>query len=107
MSGMFFRRRERTALPHERGDVFGVGMQVYVLDDPGAGAEGWVGDPTGVIVSVAHSAGAGPLGRLRLGGRTWVVAFDSPQYRADGRGPYERAEIVETSLIAAPPIEER
>jgi hypothetical protein len=36
-----------------------------------------------------------------------VVAFDSPQYRADGRGPYERAEIVETSLIAAPPIEER
>ncbi|SEB78624.1 hypothetical protein SAMN04489806_1774 [Paramicrobacterium humi] len=41
----------------------------------------------------------------RFQGRVWTVVFDEPQMMRDGRGPFERAEISEESLVAAPPLD--
>jgi hypothetical protein len=35
----------------------------------------------------------------------WTVAFDEPQFRADGTGPVERANIPEYLLVTAPVAE--
>lgn len=99
-----WRRRERPAV--ERPDeAFGVGVQVHVIDDDGQGSMGWVGDPTGVIIAGATGIAHGAFEVQRLSGRVWVVAFDEPQYRADGSGPVERAEVPEYLLVTAPVAE--
>ncbi|QDZ14053.1 hypothetical protein [Humibacter ginsenosidimutans] len=96
-----WRRRDKHEAA-ERGDVFGVGVQVYVMDDDGQGDKGWVGDPTGVIVASASTLANGAFEVQRLSGRVWTVAFDEPQYRADGTGPVERANVPEYLLVTAP-----
>jgi hypothetical protein len=35
---------------------------------------------------------------------SWLVAFDEPQFRRDGRGPFERASVEQVLLVAAEPI---
>ena len=83
---------------------FGVGVQVHVTEPEVAGGDDWVGEPTGVIVS----PGTASLRSVNLpaGSTTsWVVAFDEPQYRRDGRGPFERASIEQHLLVAAEPLE--
>lgn len=80
----------------------GVGVQVWVTSAAASPAEAWEGEPTGVIVARGSSVANASLGVHRLAGPTWVVAFDGFEYRADGSGPHERAEIVESMLVAAP-----
>jgi hypothetical protein len=83
---------------------FGIGVQVHVTEPDAAGGDDWVGEPTGVIVS----PGTASLRSVNLpaGSTTsWVVAFDEPQYRRDGRGPFERASIEQHLLVAAEPLE--
>ncbi len=83
-------------------DSFGVGVQVHVIDDERQGARGWVGDPTGVIVASASTLAHGAFEVEALSGRIWTVAFDEPQYRADGTGPVELADVPEYLLVTAP-----
>ncbi|GAA1443560.1 hypothetical protein [Leifsonia poae] len=83
---------------------FGIGVQVHVIEPAVAGGDDWVGEPTGVIVA----PGAASLRSVNLpaGSTTnWMVAFDEPQFRRDGRGPFERASIEQALLVAADPIE--
>lgn len=94
-------RREKSE-PVRQGESFGVGVQVHVIDDVSQGAKGWVGDPTGVIVASASHVAGGAFSVERLSGRVWTVVFDEPQYRADGTGPVERANIPEYLLMTAP-----
>ncbi|GAB3389280.1 hypothetical protein GCM10027568_11330 [Humibacter soli] len=96
-----WRRRDRqgTTRPDE---VFGVGVQVHVIDDDREGTLGWVGDPTGVIVASATGLANGAFDVQRLSGRVWVVSFDEPQYRVDGAGPFDRASVPEYLLMTAP-----
>jgi hypothetical protein len=82
----------------------GVGVQVYVMEDSGSSDSGWVGDPTGVVVARGSAIAGSALDVERLSGRVWVVAFDEPQFRGDGRGPYDRADVAEAFLIPAPPV---
>lgn len=100
MTGVW-RRRERHD-PTKPEESFGVGVQVHVVDDERQGPRGWVGDPTGVIIASASSLAQGAFEVERLSGRVWIVAFDEPQYRADGVGPFERAEVPEYLLVTAP-----
>lgn len=88
--------------PIDADASFGVGVQVHVIDDERQGAKGWVGDPTGVIVASASSLAHGAFEVEALSGRVWTVAFDEPQFRADGTGPVERANIPEYLLVTAP-----
>jgi hypothetical protein len=84
---------------------FGVGVQVYVVEPVTPSGDDWVGEPTGVIVGT----GAASLRSVNLpaGSTTsWLVAFDEPQVRRDGRGPFERANIEQSLLVAAEPIAE-
>jgi len=82
----------------------GVGVQVYVTEDTAAGSRGWVGDPTGVVIARGSAIAGSALEVARLSGRVWVIAFDEPQFRQDGRGPFERADVAEAFLIPAPPM---
>ncbi|MFF1878815.1 hypothetical protein [Leifsonia sp. NPDC058230] len=84
---------------------FGVGVQVHVVEPATPGGDDWVGEPTGVIIGT----GAASLRSVNLpaGATTsWLVAFDEPQLRRDGRGPFERANIEQALLVAAEPISE-
>jgi len=84
---------------------FGVGVQVHVIEPATPSGDDWVGEPTGVIIA----PGAASLRTVNLpAGPTtsWLVAFDEPQHRRDGRGPFERASIGQALLVAAQPIEE-
>ncbi|GAB3618622.1 hypothetical protein GCM10027416_31790 [Okibacterium endophyticum] len=85
------------------GSPFGVGVQVHVVESEGA-ADAFVGEPTGVIVSLGSALPYAGITRNARTGRVWVVAFDEPAYLADGRGPFERAEISEAFLEAAPEL---
>jgi hypothetical protein len=96
------RDRTETAASDPR---FGVGVQVHVAEPAMPTGDDWVGEPTGVIVGT----GAASLRSVNLpaGATTsWLVAFDEPQYRRDGRGPFERANIEQSLLVAAEPIAE-
>jgi hypothetical protein len=100
------RRRQRDSEPgHASG--FGIGVQVHVLEDPEGRPEMWRGEPTGLIIAKGSDVVNGGINVPKRLGRAWLVAFDSPQYRADGRGPFERAEIVEALLAIAPGVDER
>jgi hypothetical protein len=100
MTDVWWRRERRE--PARQGETFGVGVQVHVMDDERQGPRSWVGDPTGVIVASASNLANGAFEVQRLSGRVWTVAFDEPQYRADGTGPVERANIPEYLLMTAP-----
>ena len=83
--------------------AFGVGVQVYVREPDAPGGEDWVGEPTGVIIA----PGSPTLRSVNLpagDGTLWQIAFSAPQFRRDGRGPYERASIPQRLLVAADPI---
>jgi hypothetical protein len=99
-----WRRRDKSEQVDAEGS-FGVGVQVHVIDDERQGHKGWVGDPTGVIVASASSLAHGAFEVEALSGRVWTVAFDEPQFRADGTGPVERANIPEYLLMTAPVAE--
>ncbi|WP_243696934.1 hypothetical protein [Labedella endophytica] len=84
--------------------LLGVGVQVHVVEGSEGTHDHWEGEPTGVIVSLGDSRPSGVVGIPRLKGQVWKVAFDEPQYRPDGKGPYETAEIPASLLVAAPPV---
>ncbi|WP_223690297.1 hypothetical protein [Leifsonia poae] len=84
---------------------FGVGVQVYVAEPVVPTGDDWVGEPTGVIVS----SGSASLRSVNLpAGPTtnWLVSFSHPQYRRDGRGPFEQASIEQALLVVADPIDD-
>lgn len=74
--------------------VFPPGSRVKVLSDPDYGPGPWPAEPTGRVVSGPDVVDVGQ------GTRTfyWIV-FDEPQRDADGDGPYERAQVLDTYLI--------
>jgi hypothetical protein len=84
--------------------LLGVGVQVHVLEGSPGTHDHWEGEPTGVIVSLGDSRPDGVVGIPRLKGQVWKVVFDEPQYRPDGTGPRESAEIPASLLVAAPPV---
>ena len=88
--------------PTWRAPRHGVGVQVWVSSDDVDPSDAWEGEPTGVIVSRGHGVAHGAIAVPRLAGQTWLVSFDSLEYRADGSGPFEHAEIVESMLVVAP-----
>jgi len=87
------------------GQAFGVGVQVHVIESPDGAPDAFTGEPTGVIVSLGSQLPYAGITRGKANGRVWVVAFDQPAYLADGRGPFDRAEISEAFLVAAPQAE--
>jgi hypothetical protein len=94
------------ALPSVRSDPpFGIGGMVIVLSDPGS-REAWEGTPTGVIVAVGERELVGLPNHRAGGSASWLIAFDEPAYKADGRGPYERASVPARLLVPAPLVEE-
>ncbi|NNC10910.1 hypothetical protein HII28_03325 [Planctomonas sp. JC2975] len=97
-------RRDKSE-PRTLDESFGVGVQVHVIDDERQGSKGWVGDPTGVIIASASTLAHGAFEVEALSGRVWTIAFDEPQYRADGTGPVSRADIPEYLLMTAPPAD--
>ncbi|PSL38484.1 hypothetical protein CLV49_2109 [Labedella gwakjiensis] len=92
---------QAAATPGASG-LLGVGVQVYVLEGSPGTHDHWEGEPTGVIVSLGDSRPDGVVGIPRLKGQVWKVVFDEPQYRPDGTGPRESAEIPASLLVAAP-----
>jgi hypothetical protein len=86
-------RDEARTDPRSSLPGLGVGVQVYVREQAPPAAADWVGEPTGVIVA--------PVDGLT----TWLVAFSEPQWRRDGRGPYENAIIPSGLLVPAEPAE--
>jgi hypothetical protein len=94
------------ALPSVRSDPpLGIGGMVIVLSDRGS-ADAWEGTPTGVIVAVGERELVGyPTHRAGAAG-SWLVAFDEPAYKADGRGPIDRASVPARLLVPAPLLEE-
>ncbi|MFF1572850.1 hypothetical protein ACFVWR_08890 [Leifsonia sp. NPDC058292] len=82
---------------------FGVGVQVHVLEPAVAGDDDWVGEPTGVIIAPA-SASLRAVNLPSGSSTRWMVSFDQPQHRRDGRGPFESASIEQHLLVAAEPI---
>lgn len=79
---------------------------MHVLD-PGDGYGGsFAGEPTGLIVGLAGTLPRSGVTVQSVQARVWTVAFDAPQHMRDGRGPFERADISEELLVAAPPISE-
>lgn len=97
-------RREK-AKRSRADESFGVGVQVHVIDDERQGGKSWVGDPTGVIVANASTLAHGAFEVEALSGRVWTIAFDDPQYRADGTGPIARANVPEYLLVTAPVVD--
>jgi hypothetical protein len=81
----------------------GVGVQVWVREQETPSGDGWVGEPTGVIVARGER-GVRAVARPSDGLTTWVVAFSEPQHRRDGRGPYASATIPASLLVAAEPM---
>lgn len=98
--------RPEPPLPSVRSDPpLGIGGIVIVLSDVGS-AEAWEGTPTGVIVAAGERELVGyPTHRAGAAG-SWLVAFDEPAYRADGRGPIDRASVPARLLVPAPLAEE-
>jgi hypothetical protein len=101
---MWKRRTRVSEQPDHEDTRLGVGAQVYVVDDPKVHPDGWVGDPTGVIVSSGSAIAYGAVSVISQRVPAWVVVFDEPQYRADGKGPFDRAEIAASLLVAAPGV---
>ncbi len=88
----------------EPGPSFGVGVQVHVEEPSTEREDDWTGEPTGVIVSNGAPRPDG-LPISSRSGPIWLVAFDEPQYRRDGRGPFTEAAIPQSRLVAAEPME--
>ncbi|WP_374010792.1 hypothetical protein [Leifsonia sp. LS-T14] len=80
----------------------GVGVQVYVREHDIPSSDDWVGEPTGVIVAPGDRNLRNVYGPAD-GLTTWTVSFFEPQHRRDGRGPYERAVIPASMLVAEEP----
>ena len=99
-----WRRNQDAPAPSASGGGLGVGVQVHVLEGSPGTHDHWVGEPTGVIVSASDSRPDGVVGIPRLKGQVWRVVFDEPQYRPDGHGPVEIAEIPASLLVAAPAV---
>jgi len=98
--------RPEPALPAVRSDPpLGIGGMVLVLSDVGTREE-WEGTPTGVIVAVGEQEIVGyPMHRAGSAG-SWLVAFDEPAWKLDGRGPFDRASVPVRLLVPAPSLEE-
>lgn len=98
------RRPSLSSTTDAAGTPFGIGVPVHVLD-PGEGHGGsFAGEPTGLIVGLAGTLPRSGVTVQSVQARVWTVAFDAPQHLRDGRGPFERADISEELLVAAPPI---
>ncbi len=98
--------RPEPALPSVRSDPpLGIGGLVIVLSDVGT-REAWEGTPTGVIVAVGEPELVGYPTHRAGGAGSWLVVFDEPAYKLDGRGPYERASVPVRLLVPAPLLEE-
>jgi hypothetical protein len=104
--GWLRRLAPEPALPSVRSDpALGIGGMVIVLSDLGS-TEAWEGTPTGVIVAVGERELVGyPNHRAGAAG-SWLIAFDEPTYKTDGRGPYDRASVPARLLVPAPLVEE-
>ena len=90
--------------PRASAPGLGVGVQVWVREQSPATGDDWVGEPTGVIVSVGdHNVRNVTLPVDGL--TTWLVAFSEPQRRRDGRGPFATAVISAGLLVPAEPEE--
>lgn len=81
----------------------GVGVQVYVRERIPVGSDDWVDEPTGVIIAPGDRSLRNVYGPAD-GLTTWTVAFSEPQYRRDGRGPYETAIVPASLLVAEEPF---
>ena len=82
----------------------GVGVQVYVREHDIPSSDDWIGEPTGVIVAPGDRNLRNVYGPAD-GLTTWTVSFFEPQHRRDGRGPYERAVIPASMLVAEEPYD--
>ena len=81
--------------PAPTGPAVGIGMLVAVVsaaDQP----EPFDDDPVGVVVAPGNKEIA-PYPGLQLP-RYWTVAFETPSYTGDGRGPFEQATFPEWRL---------
>lgn len=106
MFGWLRRLRPEPALPSVRSDPpLGIGGMVIVLSDAGD-PEAWADTPTGVIVAVGERELVGYPNHRAGGSGSWLVAFDEPAYKADGRGPFARASVPTRLLVPAPLVEE-
>ncbi|AGW41178.1 iron-dependent peroxidase [Leifsonia xyli subsp. cynodontis DSM 46306] len=97
-------RDEARTDPRSSLPGLGVGVQVYVREQAPPAAADWVGEPTGVIVAPGDRSVRNVYGPVD-GLTTWLVAFSEPQWRRDGRGPYENAIIPSGLLVPAEPAE--
>ena len=88
---------------HHGAPGLGVGVQVYIREPELPSPDDWSGEPTGVIVGPGDRGLRnvyGPFDRLTM----WTVSFFEPQFRRDGRGPYERAVVQASLLVAEEPF---
>lgn len=106
MFGWVHRLLPESSLPTVRSDPpIGIGAMVIVLSDPGS-ADAWEGTPTGVVIATGERELVGYPNHRSGGSGSWLIAFDAPAYRADGRGPVERASVPVRLLVPAPLVEE-
>ncbi|MGO4299949.1 hypothetical protein [Leifsonia sp. RAF41] len=96
-------RQAAESRPQDGGPGFGVGVQVYVREHDIPSSDDWVGEPTGVIVAPGDRNLRNIYGPSD-GLTTWTVSFFEPQHRRDGLGPYERAVIPASLLVAEEPF---
>lgn len=102
---MWFSRPRLNVTTDAAGSAFGIGVLVHVSESPTQAEDAFRGEPTGVIVGLGSQLPQQGVTAQTRQGRTWVVAFDEPQFLPDGRGPFERATLSEEYLVAAPPVE--
>jgi hypothetical protein len=104
--GWLRRLLQEPPLPTVRSDPpIGIGAMVIVLSDHGS-SDAWEGTPTGVVVATGERELVGYPNHRAGGSGSWLVAFDEPAYRADGRGPVDRATVPVRLLVPAPLVEE-
>jgi hypothetical protein len=91
----WFERSLPPKQPRHSGPAIGIGMLVAVVSDADQ-TDAWEDDPVGVVVAPGDKEIAPYPGLQRP--RYWTVAFDTPSYTGDGRGPFERATFPEWRL---------
>lgn len=96
--------RKRNPRPASDDDQAGLGIGALVRVVEVHGGEQWADEPLGVIVG---TGGNGISGWSGVGvSVSWTVAFDTPAYTKDGRGPFERATVLGRQLVAVEPTPE-
>ena len=77
------------------GERVKVGTRVRICRDSDFGPGPWPDEPTGTIIAAPQGSVSEPVDTTSGVRMMFWVAFDEPQFGADGDGPYPRAQVLD------------